>query len=134
MPDMPTALIEVRRHYSTTEESAVIDAVHGALVAAFRIPQEDRTVRLVAYEPHRFACSPRLSTPEFFTLVSIDCFAGRSVQAKRALYLEIVDRLAALGIPRDHVTVTLRESPAENWGIRGGRAACDVELGFDVNV
>ena len=30
--------------------------------------------------------------------------------------------------------ITLRESPAENWGIRGGQAASDVDLGFDVNV
>jgi hypothetical protein len=37
-------------------------------------------------------------------------------------------------VPRDHVSITVRESPAENWGIRGGQAACDVELGFDVRV
>jgi phenylpyruvate tautomerase PptA (4-oxalocrotonate tautomerase family) len=52
-------------------------------------------------------------------LVSVDCFAGRSVEAKRRLYEEIVDRLEPLGIPRDHVSITLRESPTENWGIRG---------------
>ncbi|KAA1419846.1 tautomerase family protein [Mumia zhuanghuii] len=131
---MPAALIEVRRQYTDAQEVALIEAVHGALVAAFRIPSQDRTVRLVAHAPHRFACSPRLSEPERFTLVTVDCFAGRSVQAKRDLYLEIVDRLVALDIPRDHVTITLREAPAENWGIRGGRAACDVELGFKVDV
>jgi phenylpyruvate tautomerase PptA (4-oxalocrotonate tautomerase family) len=131
---MPTALIEVRRQYSEAEEVAIIDAVHGALVAAFLIPAEDKNVRLIAYEPHRFACSPNRTKPELFTLVSIDCFAGRSVQAKRNLYTEIVDRLAALGIPRDHVLITLREIEAENWGIRGGQAACDVDLGFDVHV
>lgn len=43
-------------------------------------------------------------------------------------------RLEALGVPRDHVTVTLHESPTENWGIRGGQAACDVDLGFVVDV
>lgn len=133
---MPSAQIEVRRRYSEQEEVAIIDAVHAALVAAFRIPPEDKDVRLVVHEAHRFACSPRLTEPEFFTLVSIDCFAGRSVQAKRNLYLytEIVDRVAALGVPRDHVTITLRESPAENWGIRGGQAACDIDLGFNVHV
>jgi phenylpyruvate tautomerase PptA (4-oxalocrotonate tautomerase family) len=131
---MPSALVEVRRRYSETEERAIIEAVHGALVAAFRIPPEDKDVRLIVHEPHRFACSPRLAQPEFFTLVAIDCFAGRSVQAKRNLYAEVVDRLAVLGIPRDHVTITLRESPAENWGFQGGQAACDIDLGFEVNV
>jgi phenylpyruvate tautomerase PptA (4-oxalocrotonate tautomerase family) len=66
--------------------------------------------------------------------VAIDCFAGRSVQAKRNLYREIVGRLSALGIPPDHVTIVLRESAVENWGVRGGQAACDVDLGFDINV
>jgi len=131
---VPTALVEVRRQYSEAEEVAIMDAVHSALVAAFRIPPEDKNVRLIAHEPHRFACSPNRTQPEFFTLVSIDCFAGRSVQAKRNLYTEIVDRLAALGIPRDHVLINLKEIQAENWGIRGGQAACDVDLGFDVHV
>ncbi|SDD36061.1 tautomerase family protein [Rhodococcus tukisamuensis] len=131
---MPTALIEVRRRYSEADEIAIIDAVHGALVAAFLIPPQDKHVRLIAHEPHRFACPPHLAEPEFCTIVSIDCFAGRSGQAKRNLYAEIVDRLAALDIPRDHITITLREIEPENWGIRGGQAACDVDLGFNVHV
>lgn len=131
---MPTALIEVRRRYSEAEEVAIIDAVHGALVAAFLIPPKDKHVRLIAHEPHRFACPPGLAEPEFCTIVSVDCFAGRSGQAKRNLYAEIVDRLAALGIPRNHVTITLREISPENWGIRGGKAASDVDLGFNVHV
>ena len=131
---MPHALIELRRQCSEADETAVVDAVHGALVAAFRTPPQDKHVRLVVHAPHRFAVPPTLTQPELFTLVSIDCFAGRSVEAKRRLYLEIVERLEVVGVPRDHVSVLLRESSAENWGIRGGQAACDVELGFDVNV
>lgn len=78
---MPHALIEVRRAYSQAEEVAIIDAVHDALVTAFLIPSQDKHVRLVAHEPHRFACPPTLKEPEFLTIVSIDCFAGRSLEA-----------------------------------------------------
>ncbi|MFD1859383.1 tautomerase family protein [Aeromicrobium camelliae] len=131
---MPHALIEVRRRWSEDEEAAIIDAVHGALVEAFQIPAHDKHVRLVVHEPHRFACPPHLHEPEFATLVSIDCFTGRSLDAKRHLYAAIVDRLTELGIPGDHVSIVLRESPVENWGVRGGRAASDVDLGFDVTV
>lgn len=131
---MPGAVIEVRRSYSPDEEVAIIDAVHDALVVAFRIPPGDKHVRLVVHEPHRFACPPHLDQPDRATMVSIDCFAGRSLDAKRTLYAEIVDRLDGLGIPRDHVTITLREIDRENWGIRGGQAGSDIELGFDVNV
>ncbi|MCH5642748.1 MULTISPECIES: tautomerase family protein [unclassified Gordonia (in: high G+C Gram-positive bacteria)] len=131
---MPSSLIETRRECSPDHEAAMIDAVHDALVAAFRIPQSDKHVRLIAHEPHRFSYSPGLASPELYTLVTIDCFAGRSVEAKRNLYREIVTRLGALGIPSDHITILVREASTENWGIRGGQAACDVDLGFDVNV
>jgi len=131
---MPSTTIEVRRSYRVQEEVAIIDAVHDSLVAAFEIPPADKHVRLISHEPHRFAYSPGLAHPELYTFVAIDCFAGRSVQAKRNLYREIVGRLSALGIPPDHVTIVLRESAVENWGVRGGQAACDVDLGFDINV
>ncbi len=131
---MPHVLIETRREASAAEETALIDAVHGALLRAFRIPENDRHLRLVAHEPHRFAVPPALAHPERFTQITIDAFAGRSVEAKRALYREVVESLEPLGIPRDHVSILVRDAPRENWGIRGGQAASDVDLGFDVNV
>jgi phenylpyruvate tautomerase PptA (4-oxalocrotonate tautomerase family) len=131
---MPSALIEVRREYSEQEEVALIDAVHGALITAFQIPPQDKDVRLVVHAPHRFACSPRLTQPEFFTLVTIDCFAGRSLDAKRTLYSEIVTNLKAFNIPPDHVTILVRDHPTQNWGIRAGQAASDLDLGFNINV
>jgi phenylpyruvate tautomerase PptA (4-oxalocrotonate tautomerase family) len=131
---VPHVLIETRREYPQAEEVALMDAVHGALVRAFRIPESDRHVRLLVHEPHRFAVPPGMEQPDLFMQVSVDAFAGRSVDAKRALYREIVDALEPLGIPRDHVSVVVRDIETENWGIRGGQAACDVELGFEVNV
>lgn len=131
---MPSVLIEVRRRYTREEEIAVIDAVHMALQEAFRIVPGDKDLRLVAHEPHRFASPPALKNPDCYTHISIDAFAGRSLEAKRNLYKAIVSRLEPFGIPRDHVKILLREIPRENWGIRGGQPACDVELGFEVEV
>ncbi|GAA3093960.1 phenylpyruvate tautomerase PptA (4-oxalocrotonate tautomerase family) [Kribbella aluminosa] len=131
---MPSALIEVRREYAEADEAGLIDAVHQALITAFRIPPQDKDVRLVVHAPHRLACSPRLTQPEYFTLVSIDCFAGRSVDAKRALYTDIVTNLKAFGIPPDHVTILVRDLPTTNWGIRAGQAASDLNPGFNINV
>ena len=131
---MPSVLVEVRKQYSSEQEVALIDAVHAALVSAFKILPGDKNVRLIVHESHRFACPPARSQPELYTHISIDCFAGRSLVAKRNLYQAIVRNLEALGIPTDHVKILLREVAAENWGIRGGQAACDVELGFKVDV
>jgi len=131
---MPCTLIEVRARYTPEQEVALIDAVHAALQQAFSIPAKDKTVRLVVHEPHRFACPPDRAKPEAFTLVTIDAILGRSLDAKRQLYRGIVESLAPLGIPPDHVMIVLHEAPRENWGIRGGQAACDVDLGFKVDV
>jgi phenylpyruvate tautomerase PptA (4-oxalocrotonate tautomerase family) len=131
---MPSVLIEIRRQYTREQETALIEAVHAALREAFRILPGDRNVRLVIHEPHRFACPPDRSQPDLYTHISIDAFAGRSLDAKRDLYKGIVRNLESLGIPRDHVKILLREIPRENWGIRGGQAGCDVELGYKIDV
>jgi phenylpyruvate tautomerase PptA (4-oxalocrotonate tautomerase family) len=131
---MPSVLIEVRRQYTAQEEAALMEAVHAALREAFKIPSQDRNVRLIVHEPHRYACPPDREKPEYVTHISIDAFAGRSLDAKRRLYQRIVDNLEPFGIPKSHVMIVLNEVPKENWGIRGGQAACDVELGFTVEV
>ncbi|MHB8455880.1 MAG: tautomerase family protein [Acidiferrobacterales bacterium] len=116
--------------------SAGVDAECRALRSTQRteILHGDKNVRLVVHEPHRFACPPEREKPECYIHISIDAFAGRSLDAKRRLYNAIVNNLEPLGIPNDHVKILLREIPKENWGIRGGQAGCDDELGFKVEV
>ncbi len=126
---MPNATIEVRRRYTPKEEAGIIDAVHAAMVEGLKIPEADKTLRLVVHEPHRFP-----DESEWYTLVDVDLFAGRSLGAKKALYRAIVRNLEPFGIPGEQVKILLRESPPENWGIRGGVPASEVELGFEVNV
>ena len=131
---MPSILIEVRQQYPAEIECGLIDAVHLALQQAFKILPHDKHVRLIVHEPHRFACPPGKEKPESYIHISIDAFAGRSLDAKRALYRHIVENLEPFGIPKDHVKILLREILKENWGIRGGQAGCDVELGFKIDV
>lgn len=131
---MPSTLIEVRRPYLPEQEAAIVEAVHSALVDGFKIPLEDRCVRLVSYEPHRFICSPGLAKPESYTVVTVTAFFGRSLDAKRNLYRGINERLKELGIPPNHVKIILNEVPRENWGLRGGKPASEIELGFEIEV
>jgi phenylpyruvate tautomerase PptA (4-oxalocrotonate tautomerase family) len=129
---MPNVTIEVRKRYAKEQEEAIIDAVHQALMEAIKIPEWDRTIRLIVHEPHRFATPPQKD--DRYTLVEVDLFSGRSLDAKKALYRAIVNNLGRLGIPTDHIKVLLRESAAENWGVRGGVPASEVDLGFKVDV
>jgi phenylpyruvate tautomerase PptA (4-oxalocrotonate tautomerase family) len=72
--------------------------------------------------------------PPHTTLVEVTMFAGRSRQAKRRLYRALVGDLGELGITPADVLVVLQEPPLENWGVRGGRMASEVDLGFEVQV
>lgn len=129
---MPTAAIEIRRQYSRDEETALINAVQAAMIAALKVPQWTTAIRLFVHEPHRFVGPP--DKGERYTLVSIDCFIGRSVETKRALYQAIVQNLGLCGIPADHLKILVRETPRENWAIRGGLPASEVALEYDVNI
>jgi phenylpyruvate tautomerase PptA (4-oxalocrotonate tautomerase family) len=129
---VPNATIEIRRRYSREDEEGMIDAVHAAMVEGLKIPKSDKTVRLLVHEPHRFPTPP--GRDDRYTLVDIDLIAGRSLEAKKALYGALVRNLDPFGIPGDHIKVLLRESPAENWGVRGGVPASEIELGYEVNV
>lgn len=131
---MPSVLIERREKSSPDNEVAIMEAVHSALCDAFRIKPTDKNVRLLVHEPHRFMCPPDKIKPEAYTHISIDALAGRSLEAKRALYKAVVCNLEPLGIPKDHVKILIRDVPTTNWGVRGGQAACDIDLGFEINV
>lgn len=131
---MPSTTIEVRRGYTVEQEIQIIEAVQAALVEGFKIPPGDRCVKLVVYEPHRFIALSRLSQPDRYTVITVSAFQGRSLDAKRKLYQGIVNRLAPLGIPPDHIKILLNEIPRENWGLQGGKPASEIELNFKVEV
>jgi phenylpyruvate tautomerase PptA (4-oxalocrotonate tautomerase family) len=61
-------------------------------------------------------------------------FAGRSLQAKRGLYKAIVKNLSEIGVPATDIKIIVVEVPAENWGLRGGLPASEIDLGFKVDV
>lgn len=129
---MPAVTVEVRLDYTPEEGQKIIDAIHQAMMSALKTPNWDKTIRLVYHEPSRFSGPP--DKTQRYTLVSFDMFQGRSIEAKRALYAAVVANLEQCGIPKDDVMIVLREHPVENWGIRGGLAACDIDVGFKIDV
>jgi phenylpyruvate tautomerase PptA (4-oxalocrotonate tautomerase family) len=130
---MPFIRLETRRGHLTPEtKRGLFDAVHDALVESFKIPDHDRTQQLVEHAAEDFEIPPK-NGPRF-TIVTITAFAGRSIEAKRALYKSIADRFEALGIPRLDVSIVLHEVPVQNWGLRGGVIGTDIDFGFKLDV
>ena len=111
-----------------------MEAVHAALVEAFRVSPVHRNVTLTVHQPARFLGRLDCPDPERLTNISIFVLPGRSTDAKRRLYQGIVKGLLPLGIPPQCVLIRLHELPAENIGVRGRQAVCDIELGYPVNV
>jgi phenylpyruvate tautomerase PptA (4-oxalocrotonate tautomerase family) len=102
------------------------------MMEALKIPVYDKTIRVVEYLPEYFSVPP--GATENYTLVEIDMFSGRSMSTKKALYSVIVRNLGEQGIKPNDIKIVLREISAENWGIRGGIPASEVDLGFKIDV
>lgn len=130
---MPLVKVEIFKGKSQEYKKALLDGIHSALVEAFKIPDYDRMQRLYELERKNFEIAP--TKTEQFTLIEITAFQGRSLEAKKNLYSAIIRNLGQLpGINCDDITIVLNEPPLENWGIRGGRPANEVDLGFKVDV
>jgi len=113
-------------------ERQIIEAVQSALVAALRIPDWDRDVVLDLYD--EAARTTPTGKSERYTRVEIIMFAGRSIDAKRILYKTLVANLSNLGVPSDEIKIILIDVPSENWGLRGGFPASEIDLGFAIDV
>ena len=131
---MPSITLDVCHDYGPDEGRALLGAVHAALVDAFRIEPANRNMLLRVHRPDRLIGKPGVEPADRTTRVTIVCATGRSVRAKRALYAGIVNALEAFGIPPACVLVRLVELPVENFGVRGGQALCDVDLGYELDV
>ena len=130
---MPLVKISLRKGRSPEYKQAILDGVHAALVEAFRIPDLDRNQRLYELDPEHFEFPEKHS--DRFAVVEIVAFPGRSTEAKKNLYAAIVRNLErSPGIPGNDVLIIIYEPPMGNWGIRGGKPANEVDLGFRVDV
>ena len=129
---MPVTRVETAFPWPAQTRRQILDAVQRCLVEALKIPEHDRYLRFITHNADDFLAPPDAGPRSI--LIEICLFPGRSLEAKRALYRSLVQALAAFDIPPSDTRIVLLEAPFENWGIRGGQAACDVDLGFKVDV
>jgi phenylpyruvate tautomerase PptA (4-oxalocrotonate tautomerase family) len=129
---MPLSKIEVRKSRPSAEAAALMEAVYQAQREALSVPEGDRQIRYIEHRPEHFAVGP--GKTENYTLVEITLFPGRSLEAKRRLFQSIVRRFGELGIAPSDVFIVLKEPPLDNWGIRGGVPASEVDIGYDLKV
>lgn len=130
---MPLVKVEIFKGKTSEYKKAILDGVHSALVQAFKIPDYDRMQRLYELDRENFEIAP--TKTEQFTLIEITAFKGRSLEAKKLLYKEIADNLKMNpGIDGNDITIVLNEHPLENWGVKGGKPASEIDFGFKIEV
>jgi len=73
--------------------------------------------------------------PPYTMLIEISMFSGRTIATKKKLFQHIVNNLELSGlIEKEKVLITINEQPMENWGVRGGIPANEIDLGFKVEI
>lgn len=112
--------------------TALVSAIHGAIMTALEYPPEKRFQRFVPLDDEDFIHPADRGTD--YTIIEISLFEGRSEAAKRTLIAELFRRVEnEAGIPAHSLEITITETPKVNWGIRGTNAA-DLSLGYRVEV
>lgn len=129
---MPDVLIEVRGDWLMTRKADFIEAIEDGIVSALQTPKDDKILRLVEHAPENFSI-PRWAG-ERFTHIEITMFKGRSIDAKRALYQAIVKNLEPFGVPPNDTKIILIEVLPTEVGMREGKAACDLDIGYEIAI
>jgi phenylpyruvate tautomerase PptA (4-oxalocrotonate tautomerase family) len=123
---MPLVTLTVRKGKSAEFKSAVLDAVHGALISS-GVPEKDKFQRVLELnaEDFRFDSEyPDLSAArtEDFVLIEILLSVGRSVKVKKQILAHLMASVTkAPGLNPENVMVCFKETLWENWAFGGGR-------------
>ena len=122
---MPLVTVTVRKPKSAAFKTGVLDAVHAALVAA-GVPETDRFQRVIGLDAEDFRFDPgypdlKSKRSDDFVLVEILWSVGRSVKVKKALLVDLMERLSSQGLDTEQVMVCFKETSWENWSFGGGR-------------
>jgi phenylpyruvate tautomerase PptA (4-oxalocrotonate tautomerase family) len=122
---MPLVTVTVRKPKPAQFKSAVLDAVHGALVSS-GVPATDKFQRVLELDAEDFRFDPGYpdlasERNDDFVLIEILWSVGRSVKVKRKLLDELMANLRGAGFDPENVMVCFKETSWENWSFGGGR-------------
>jgi phenylpyruvate tautomerase PptA (4-oxalocrotonate tautomerase family) len=129
---MPIVIISMRQGKSIEFKNGIHDAIHRALVSAFKIPEWDYNQKINEYNSDAWRIPDRRT--DNYVSIEVFVFPGRKKETKKQLYKEITTNLEKLGIEKTDTFILLVEQPMENWGIRGGIPADEVDLGYKTNI
>lgn len=121
----------IKKHLHPIREK-LSEIVHECIVDAFYYPKEKKAHRFIYIEEDSFFYFD--TRTEKHTIIEINVFEGRSIEAKKKLYQLLFDRFEnELGISTMDLEITVFETPMHNWGIRG-KSGDELVLNYKVNI
>ena len=108
------------------------DVIHSCIVDALHFPEDKRFHRFFPFDPSDFYYPHGRTTK--YTIIEINMFEGRSVEAKKHLIRLLFKRVhQQLNISPQDLEITITETPKHNWGFRG-TPGDEIELNYKVEV
>lgn len=104
--------------YLEVSKAELSRVVHSCLMDALELPEAKRFQRFFPLSVEDFLFPEDRSSR--YTILEIQLFEGRSVEAKKRLIRLLFGRFTAeLGYDVNDLEINLIETPRHNWGVRG---------------
>lgn len=124
---MPFIRTAVRQGMSDASKTAIVQAIHQALVDAIGMPEDELFNMLEEFDDRRFFYSRSFNgyaRSDAVVVVEITLRRGRSDAMKRDLYAKIAKNLEKdAGIAPADVFIFMHENDYSDWSVGGGKFA-----------
>lgn len=108
------------------------DVIHSCVVEALEYPEDKRFHRFFPMKEEDFNFPS--SRSKNYTIIEISIFEGRKKETKKKLIKLLFERIEKeLKISSKDIEITIIETPACNWGIRGSTGD-EIVLNYKVDV
>lgn len=126
---MPVAKVHICDDIDPQTCAELAREVRHTVVQCLELPPE--LGKVIVCPTPRYCRSVHQSRDPAFVLVEVHMFPGREQAKKNRLFQrlsEVIGRLMSLD--QANIFVNIIETPRSDWGIRGGRPASEVDLGY----
>ncbi len=123
---MPFTQISLKKGTTADFRATMMESIYLAMRESIGIPEDDRFATIVELEEGNFTSSGNYAGVERtdnVVFIQITLNAGRTVDAKKALYAAIAKQLEQdLAVRPEDVVVSLIEVSPEDWSLGNGLA------------
>jgi len=123
---MPLVRISLLEGKPEAHKRTVSEAVHRAIVETISVPVQDRFQIITEHSKSDFIYDPQylnISRTDDLVMIQITISAGRTLEARKSLFLRIADLLhQEAGLRKEDVLINLVETAKENWSFGNGEA------------